>query len=156
MIMQIRYKLLERNHPKRIFLFGILYWMDHYWRLEGHLDLSLLVFLPPFFWTRKTLYIGVLNCSGFSTISRLLETIRMEHIDKESSLDPKLQIGYICSVRIPSRNRDIIGKPMWRIKRHLLRASLATSLRSLEEAALRKLLTVWPIFVFSNNSCVIW
>ena len=37
-------------------------------------------------------------------ISRFLEVILMEHIDMKSSLESKLQIGYICSIRIRSRN----------------------------------------------------
>ena len=40
----------------------------------------------------------------------------MEHIDMKSSLDSKLQIGYICSIGIPSRNRDIIEKPVQLIR----------------------------------------
>ena len=36
----------------------------------------------------------------------------MEHIDMKSSLDPKLQIGFMCSIRICSRNRNIIEKPV--------------------------------------------
>ena len=36
----------------------------------------------------------------------------MEHIDMKCSLDYKLQIGYICSIRISYRNQDIIEKPM--------------------------------------------
>ena len=40
----------------------------------------------------------------------------MEHIDMKCSLDSKLQIDFICSIRIPSRNRDIIEKPVQLIR----------------------------------------
>ena len=36
----------------------------------------------------------------------------MEDTDMKSSIDSKPQIGYICFIRIPSRNRDIIEKPV--------------------------------------------
>ena len=49
---------------------------------------------------------------SFLEISLFLEGILMEHKDKKSSLDFKLQIGCICSIRIRSRNRDIIEKPL--------------------------------------------
>ena len=42
----------------------------------------------------------------FLSISRFLETVRMEHIKLKVSSDFKLQIGSICSVSIPSRNED--------------------------------------------------
>ena len=44
-------------------------------------------------------------------ILRFLEGIIVEHIDMKSSLDSKLQIGYIRSIRICSRNEDIVEKP---------------------------------------------
>ena len=44
------------------------------------------------------------------TLSYFLEQIRMEHMRMKSSLDSKLQIDPICSIRIPSRNQDIIRK----------------------------------------------
>ena len=34
----------------------------------------------------------------------------MEHIDMNFSSESQLQIGYICSIRIFSRNRDIVDK----------------------------------------------
>ena len=34
----------------------------------------------------------------------------MEHVQKKVSLDSKLQIGSICSIRIRSRKQDIFGK----------------------------------------------
>ena len=37
-------------------------------------------------------------------ITRKIERIRMEHIDKKNSLDSKLQIESICSIRIRSGN----------------------------------------------------
>ena len=46
----------------------------------------------------------------FSMISRFLEGILMEHIDMKSTLDSKLQIDYICSIRIRTRNQDIVEK----------------------------------------------
>ena len=46
-------------------------------------------------------------------ISRFLEVILTENIDTKSSLVSKLQIEYICSIRICSRNRDIIEKPQF-------------------------------------------
>ena len=49
---------------------------------------------------------------GFSMISRFLERIPMEHIDMKSSLESKLRIGCICSIRILSRNWDIVKKPL--------------------------------------------
>ena len=45
---------------------------------------------------------------GFLTISQILERILMEHIDMKNSLDSKLQIYSICSIRIRSRKLDII------------------------------------------------
>ena len=46
--------------------------------------------------------------SRFLAISHLLEGILMEHIGMKSCLDSKLQIVYICSIRTPSRNREIV------------------------------------------------
>ena len=43
-------------------------------------------------------------------ISRFIEVILIEHIDTKGSLDSKLQIDYICSIRIRSRNKDIVEK----------------------------------------------
>ena len=48
----------------------------------------------------------------FSMISRFLEGILTEYKDMKCSLDSKLQIGYICSIRIRSRNWDIVEKPL--------------------------------------------
>ena len=42
-------------------------------------------------------------CFTNSTISRFLVRILMEHIDIKNSLDSKLQIYSICSIRIRSR-----------------------------------------------------
>ena len=36
----------------------------------------------------------------------------MEHVDMKSSSDSKLQIGYICSIRIISGNWDIVEKTL--------------------------------------------
>ena len=47
---------------------------------------------------------------GFSKISRFLERIQVEHIESKSSLESQLQICSICSIRIRSKNRDIVGK----------------------------------------------
>ena len=44
----------------------------------------------------------------------------MEHIDMKSSFESKLQIGYICSIRVPSRKRDIIKKPVQLIENHFI------------------------------------
>ena len=49
--------------------------------------------------------------SGFSTISQFLERILMEIIGTKNSLDFKLYIECVCSIRIRSRKRDIFGKP---------------------------------------------
>ena len=40
------------------------------------------------------------------------EEIPMEHIEMKCSLYSELQIGYICSSIICSRNRDIVEKPL--------------------------------------------
>ena len=40
----------------------------------------------------------------------------MEHIDVKNSLNSKLQIYFICSIRIYSRKRDIIEKPLQHIQ----------------------------------------
>ena len=77
-------------------------------------------------------------------ISRFLEGILMEYIDMKCSLDSKLQIDYTCSVKTPSRNRDIIEKPMqlvsnpyvwcvpsgilWRVSANAVNHPTATSL----------------------------
>ena len=53
----------------------------------------------------------VLNLT-LSKISRLLERIIVEAIDIKNSLDCKLQIYFICSIRIRSRKRDIVEKPL--------------------------------------------
>ena len=47
----------------------------------------------------------------FSAISRFLERILMEHIESKNSVESKLQINSICSIRIQSRNQDIVKKP---------------------------------------------
>ena len=44
------------------------------------------------------------------TKSRLLEQIRLEHVDSIASIESKLQIGSTCSMRIRYRNQDIVGK----------------------------------------------
>ena len=43
-------------------------------------------------------------------ISQVLERILMEHIESKNSLESKLQINSICSIRIFSRNGDIFDK----------------------------------------------
>ena len=48
-------------------------------------------------------------CFTYSTISRFLDWILMEHIDMKCSLDSKLQIYSICSIIISFRNPDIFG-----------------------------------------------
>ena len=45
--------------------------------------------------------------SSFSRISYFLERILMEHIELNCSLDSELTFISICSIKIPSRNRDI-------------------------------------------------
>ena len=45
-------------------------------------------------------------------ISQFLERILMEHIDIKSWSGSKLQIGYVCSIRIRSSNQDMIEKPV--------------------------------------------
>ena len=49
-------------------------------------------------------------CSGFSKITLFLELFLMEHISIKNSLDSKLQIYSICSIRKRSRNRAIVEK----------------------------------------------
>ena len=44
-------------------------------------------------------------------ISQFLERILMEHKDINYSLDSKLQIVSICSIRIRSRKLDMVEKP---------------------------------------------
>ena len=44
---------------------------------------------------------------SISKISHFLDGILIEHIDTKSSVDSKLQIYSICSIRIRSRKRDI-------------------------------------------------
>ena len=53
-----------------------------------------------------------IRSSGFSTISPFLEGILMEHIKLICSLESRLTFFSICSIRVPSRNRDIIEKPV--------------------------------------------
>ena len=43
-----------------------------------------------------------------SFLSKILVRILIGNIDKKNSLDPNPQIDSICSIRIPSRTRDII------------------------------------------------
>ena len=50
--------------------------------------------------------------TSFSTISWFLEGILMQHVDMKLSLDSKLQIDFICSIGIRSRNRVIVAKPI--------------------------------------------
>ena len=60
-------------------------------------------------------YIGVryfLDFFVFSAISQFLKRVLMECIDMKNSLDSKLQICSICSVRIRSRKWDIFEKPL--------------------------------------------
>ena len=45
--------------------------------------------------------------SRFSSVSQFLERVLMEHIESICSLESKLTFMSICSIRIPSRNRDI-------------------------------------------------
>ena len=47
---------------------------------------------------------------GFSMICQFLERILMEHIDIKSRSGSKLQIGYVCSIRIRSRIWDKFNK----------------------------------------------
>ena len=51
------------------------------------------------------------SCSGFLTISRFLQGIIMEHIGKTISLDCKLQVQSICSIRNLSGNWDFVRLP---------------------------------------------
>ena len=51
-----------------------------------------------------------LSCCGFSKISRFLERILMEHIDKKNRSDSKLQSYPICFIRICSRKWDFFKK----------------------------------------------
>ena len=44
-------------------------------------------------------------------ISNFLERIPMEDIDMKNSLNSKLQVYSICSIRIRSRKKDIFEKP---------------------------------------------
>ena len=48
----------------------------------------------------------------FWRISRALELIVLEHIDMENSLESKLQVYSICSIRLRSRKGDIAEKPL--------------------------------------------
>ena len=48
----------------------------------------------------------------FAITSEMLK-ILMEHIEMKKSLDSKLQIYSICSIRIRSRNWDIFEKPQY-------------------------------------------
>ena len=52
-----------------------------------------------------------LCCSFFSRISHFLERILMEHIDIKRSLDSKLQIYFVCFIRISTRKCYIVEKP---------------------------------------------
>ena len=61
----------------------------------------------------------------FFGISRFLERILMEYIDIKDSLDSKLQIHSIYCIRILSRNRDMIEKPM-HFKNFKLKTSVST------------------------------
>ena len=49
-------------------------------------------------------------CFSFLKISQFLERILMEHKDIKNSLDSKLQVYSICSIRINSRKWDIFEK----------------------------------------------
>ena len=48
--------------------------------------------------------------TGFSTISRFLERIPIEHVEPSFSPESELLFDYICSIRTRSRNRDIVEK----------------------------------------------
>ena len=48
---------------------------------------------------------------SISKISHFLDGILIEHIDTKSSVDSKLQIYSICSIRTRSRKQDILEKP---------------------------------------------
>ena len=64
-------------------------------------------------WNKSQLHRGSkLAAQVLMTISRFLKRILLEYIDMKSSLDSELQICYICSIRIVSKNRDIIEKPL--------------------------------------------
>ena len=52
---------------------------------------------------RVILGIYWLEICSFSKISHFLERILMEHIDMKNSLDSKLQVYSMCSIRIRSR-----------------------------------------------------
>ena len=56
-----------------------------------------------------------ISCFGISKILHFLERILMEHIDMKNSLDSKLQFNTTCSIRIRSRNWDIVEKPLQHI-----------------------------------------
>ena len=64
---------------------------------------------------RVILGIYWLEICSFSKISHFLERILMEHIDMKNSLDSKLQIHPLCSIRIPFRKRVIFKKPLLHI-----------------------------------------
>ena len=49
---------------------------------------------------------------GIPTISQFLEGILKEHLESACSLESRLFFISICSIRIPSRNRDIFEKPL--------------------------------------------
>ena len=53
--------------------------------------------------------IGVFFGGDFLEISRFLERILTEHMELKYSLDSKLQIDFKCSIRIRSRNRDMVA-----------------------------------------------
>ena len=53
-----------------------------------------------------------ISYSGFSTISRCIERILMEHIELICSLESRLTFFSTCSIRIRSRNEDIVEKPV--------------------------------------------
>ena len=55
----------------------------------------------------KAFLVGV----GFLTISLFLEWILTEDIERICSCEFKLHFRFICSIRIRSRNRDIVEKP---------------------------------------------
>ena len=46
-----------------------------------------------------------------SAISQFLDGVLTEHVELVYSLDSQLQIYFLCSIRFPSRNREIFEKP---------------------------------------------
>ena len=64
--------------------------------------------LPKYHWQAPPALMKV--CVGFSMLSKFLGRILMEYIESICSLESKLFLISICSIRNPSRNRDIFEK----------------------------------------------